>query len=81
MSLACELLDRRSRPLRLTPAGWVFQAQAQQLPDRVAEVQKGTARIAGGGRIWFGLGFVRSTLYGVLPEVIRDSAKHRRRFN
>lgn len=69
--LGAQLLDRSSRPLRLTPAGRFFQVQAQQLLDRVAEVQKATARIAGGGRIWFGLGFVPSTLYGVLPEVIR----------
>jgi len=57
--------------LRLTPAGRFFQVQAQQLLDRMAEVQAATARIAGGGRTWFGLGFVPSTLYGALPEVIR----------
>ena len=30
-----------------------------------------TLRIARGGRVWFSIGFVPSTLYGVLPEVIR----------
>lgn len=69
--LGAELLDRRSRPLRLTPAGRFFQVQAQQLLDRMAEVKAATARIAGGRRTWFGLGFVPSTLYGALPEVIR----------
>jgi len=69
--LGAELIDRSSRPLRLTPAGRFFQVQAQQLLDRMAEVQAATARIAGGGRTWFGLGFVPSTLYGALPEVIR----------
>ena len=69
--LGAELLDRGSRPLRLTPAGRFFQIQAQQMLDRMAEVQEATARIAGGGRTWFGLGFVPSTLYGALPEVIR----------
>ncbi|CAN5497796.1 LysR family transcriptional regulator [soil metagenome] len=69
--LGAELLDRGSRPLRLTPAGRFFQIQAQQILDRMAEVQEATARIAGGGRTWFGIGFVPSTLYGALPEVIR----------
>ena len=41
------------------------------LLDRMTEVQAATARIAGGSRTWFGLGFVPSTLYGALPEVIR----------
>ena len=69
--LGAELIDRGSRPLRLTPAGRFFQIQAQQMLDRMAEVQQATARIAGGGRTWFGLGFVPSTLYGALPDVIR----------
>ena len=69
--LGGELLDRRSRPLKLTPAGRFFQVQAQQVLDRVAEVKAATARIAGGSRTWFALGFVPSTLYGSLPEVIR----------
>ena len=69
--LGGELLDRRSRPLKLTPAGRFFQIQAQQVLDRVTEVKAATARIAGGSRTWFALGFVPSTLYGALPEVIR----------
>ena len=69
--LGAQLLDRSSRPMRLTPAGRFFQIQAQQMLDRMAEVQTATAHIAGGRRTWFGLGFVPSTLYGRLPEVIR----------
>ena len=70
-ALGAQLLDRSSRPLRLTPAGRFFQAQAQQVLDRMADVHAATARIGGGGRTWFGLGFVPSTLYGALPQVIR----------
>jgi DNA-binding transcriptional LysR family regulator len=70
--LGAQLLDRSSRPLRLTAAGRFFQVQAQQMLDRMAEVQGATARIAGGQRTWYGLGFVPSTLYGALPEVIRQ---------
>lgn len=69
--LGAELIDRSSRPLKLTPAGRFFQTQALLLLDRMTEIQAATARIAGGTRTWFGMGFVPSTLYGALPEVIR----------
>jgi len=73
--LGAKLFDRSSRPLQLTPAGRFLQAQAQQMLDRMAEVQTATERIARGQRTWFGLGFVPSTLYGALPEVIRRFRK------
>ena len=69
--LGAQLLDRGSRPLRLTPAGRFFQIQAQQMLDRMAEVQAATGRIAGGRRTWYAIGFAPSTLYGKLPDVIR----------
>jgi DNA-binding transcriptional LysR family regulator len=69
--LGAELIDRRARPLRLTPAGQFFHGQAVQLLERLAEVRVATGRIAQGQRAWFGIGFVPSTLYGALPEVIR----------
>lgn len=70
-ALGAQLLDRSSRPLRLTPAGRFMQIQAQQVLGRMAEIKEAAHRIASGGRTWFGMGFVPSTLYGALPEVIR----------
>ena len=69
--LGAELIDRSARPLRLTAAGHFFYQQAQQMLDRLTEVRASTDRIARGERVWFGIGFVPSALYGVLPEVIR----------
>jgi DNA-binding transcriptional LysR family regulator len=69
--LGAELLDRTSRPLRLTPAGRFFFEQTVQLLARVREVSHATQRIAQGQRAWFGIGFVPSTLYGMMPDVIR----------
>jgi len=69
--LGAALFDRKARPLKLTPAGQFFQSQAQLVMDRLAEARAATARIAHGQRRWFGIGFVPSTLYGALPEVIR----------
>ena len=69
--LGAELFDRSARPLRLTPAGQFFQGQTQQVLDRLTEARAATVRIARGRRAWFSIGFVPSTLYGALPEVIR----------
>ncbi|MEF7612956.1 LysR family transcriptional regulator [Aquincola sp. MAHUQ-54] len=69
--LGAALFDRGARPLRLTPAGHFFHTQAVQLLERVGELQEATRRIAQGQRAWLGIGFVPSTLYGVLPEVLR----------
>lgn len=69
--LGTVLIDRSARPLRLTPAGQFFHGQAAQLLDRLTELRVATMRIARGQRTWFSIGFVPSTLYGVLPEVIR----------
>lgn len=69
--LGAELFDRSARPLKLTPAGQFFQGQARQMLERLDEACVATTRIARGGRTWFSIGFVPSTLYGALPEVIR----------
>ncbi|RZL91348.1 MAG: LysR family transcriptional regulator [Variovorax sp.] len=70
--IGAELIDRSARPLRLTPAGQFFQAQAVQMLERLTEVRTATKRIAFNQRVWFSIGFVPSTLYGVLPDVIRQ---------
>ena len=69
--LGAELFDRSARPLKLTAAGQFFQGQARQMLERLDEACTATTRIARGGRTWFSIGFVPSTLYGALPEVIR----------
>src|SRR5262245_48686951 len=69
--VGAELIDRKARPLQLTPAGRFFLEQTLQFLARLQEAGNATRRIARGQRSWFGIGFVPSTLYGVLPEVIR----------
>lgn len=70
--LGAVLIDRSQRPLALTPAGRFFHDQTRQMLDRLTEVQQSTRRIADGRQAWFGIGFVPSVLYGVLPDLIRD---------
>jgi DNA-binding transcriptional LysR family regulator len=69
--LDAELFDRGARPLCLTAAGMFFLGQTQQVLARLTEARAATERIARGRRVWFSIGFVPSTLYGALPEVIR----------
>ncbi|SPK75785.1 HTH-type transcriptional regulator CatR (plasmid) [Cupriavidus taiwanensis] len=66
------LFDRIGRGLRLTEAGRFLLEQSTQLTQRVEETIEGTRRIGREEKRWFGIGFVPSVLYGVLPELIRE---------
>jgi DNA-binding transcriptional LysR family regulator len=68
--LEVALFVRGSRPVELTDAGRFFYSHAQQLLAQSAEVVSMTRRI---GKIErkFSIGFVGSTLFGLLPEVVR----------
>ncbi|WDD93010.1 LysR family transcriptional regulator [Burkholderia sp. FERM BP-3421] len=69
-TLGLPLFERAARPLKLTEAGRVFYAQAKRLVDQADELAPLTRRLAQlSARIV--IGFVPSTLYGALPEVIR----------
>jgi len=64
------LFERGARPLKLTEAGRVFYAQAKRLLEECDELLPLTRRLAQlAERIV--IGFVPSTLYGPLPDVIR----------
>jgi DNA-binding Lrp family transcriptional regulator len=65
------LIDRGSRPLALTDAGKLVFEQAVQVLDRLDEMKAMVRRLREAERARFSIGFVASTLYGYLPEVIR----------
>ena len=64
-------LLHRSRPLNLTEPGRYLLEQARQILNRVDEAKAMTQRIAKGMVLQFNIGFVASTLYDALPELIR----------
>ncbi len=66
------LIERGSRPARLTEPGRVLFEQAAQILDRVAEMRGIARRLTEARHGRFGIGFVASTLYGHLPKVLRD---------
>lgn len=68
--LGVALLVRGSRPLTLTEAGQFFYAHARQLLSQTRELEAMTRRIGTIERK-LSIGFVGSTLYGMLPKVIR----------
>lgn len=68
--LGVTLLER-GRPLRLTEAGRFFHEHSSALLEQLAKVCDNTRRIGLGEKTWLGIGFAPSTLYGVLPELIR----------
>ncbi|MDF0733093.1 LysR family transcriptional regulator [Pseudomonas entomophila] len=66
------LLVLRERPLRLTEAGRFFYEQTCTVLRQLEQISDNTRRIGQGQRQWLGIGFAPSTLYGVLPALIRE---------
>nr|WP_057927017.1 LysR family transcriptional regulator [Burkholderia ambifaria] len=68
--LGIVLFERNTRPLKLTETGRFFYQHAAQLLAQTAELESMTRRV---GKIERSLsvGFVGSTLYGMLPKIIR----------
>lgn len=69
-TLGVQLFERNARPLKLTDAGRFFYSHAVQLLAQTVELESMTKRV---GKIErnMSVGFVGSTLYGMLPKIIR----------
>jgi LysR family transcriptional regulator, benzoate and cis,cis-muconate-responsive activator of ben and cat genes len=68
--LGVQLLERNSRPLKLTETGKFFYSHAAQLLAQTSELESMTKRVGNIERS-LSVGFVGSTLYGLLPKIIR----------
>jgi DNA-binding transcriptional LysR family regulator len=69
-TLGVDLIEKGTRPLRLTEAGQFFLAHARPLLDQVRDLKSMTQRVGKLERT-LSAGFVASTLYGLLPDIIR----------
>jgi DNA-binding transcriptional LysR family regulator len=69
------LLDRSTRPLRLTPVGGLLYAQARQVLARMEDMEAMLKSATASERRRFVIGFVASTIYARLPELIREFRK------
>jgi DNA-binding transcriptional LysR family regulator len=66
------LLDRQTRPLRMTPIGLLVYEQALQMVERMDTMRTMVRAAAASERRRFTVGFVASTIYARLPELIRE---------
>jgi DNA-binding transcriptional LysR family regulator len=73
--LGVALIEKGTRPLRLTEAGQFFLAHAKPLLDQVRDLKAMTQRVGKLERT-LSLGFVASTLYGQLPDIVRRYREH-----
>lgn len=69
--LGTALLER-TRPVQLTEAGRYFHEHSGMLLKQLEQLCENTRRIGEGQRKWLGIGFAPSTLYALLPELIRE---------
>lgn len=69
--LGTELFLRKGKFLELTEAGKFFISKAQQILNGVEETQLAMKRLGKSGHAWINIGFVPSTIYGFLPELLR----------
>ncbi|WCT74128.1 LysR family transcriptional regulator [Sphingomonas naphthae] len=70
--LGAELIDRTARPLKLTNVGHLFHEQAVQVLRRMDDMRTMMSAAVSSERRRFTMGFVSSTIYARLPELIRE---------
>lgn len=75
--LGVRLIDRDSRPMRLTSSGEFYRERAQEIITRIDRLKHDTIRFGRGGRQILRIGFEVYALYSHLPPVI----KHLRELN
>jgi DNA-binding transcriptional LysR family regulator len=66
-----KLFDRSTRPMELTALGKFFYPKAKELINNADALFREAKDIAGGQQGWLSIGFIRSTLFSILPEAIR----------
>ena len=73
--LGGQLFDRSYRPMKLTTLGHFYYPRAKKLLCEIIELENETKGLATGKKGWLGIGFVRSTLFNILPNSIRGFKK------
>lgn len=69
--LGAALLDRASRPMKLTPLGEFVYPKARELLAASSRLEFEAKGMAAGKLGWLGIGFTRSTIFSILPEAVR----------
>ena len=77
--LGVELFDRESRPIALSDAGRLLLEHAQRVMNTTRQLKVAIEQHRQGGGRRFVIGFVGSTIYGPVPDLIRrfrEAAPH-----
>lgn len=69
------LIDRKAKPIELTPAGRLLHEQAIQVLDRIIDIRRMVEKLNSFNRPRFVIGYVASTIYARLPDLIRRFRK------
>ncbi|MCS4293176.1 DNA-binding transcriptional LysR family regulator [Comamonas sp. BIGb0152] len=69
--LGVQLIQRNSRPVRLTEAGRLFYEQSLQVLQRVEQMKSAARQVGLNQRQSISIAYVASTLYGGLPMLVR----------
>jgi LysR family transcriptional regulator, benzoate and cis,cis-muconate-responsive activator of ben and cat genes len=69
--LGGELFDRSRRPMELTALGRYFYPRAKELLTTSVRLQEEAQAIAAGQGGWLAIGFVRSTMFSIVPRAVR----------
>ncbi|MCD2166127.1 LysR family transcriptional regulator [Comamonas koreensis] len=69
--LGVQLIQRNSRPVRLTEAGRLFYEQSLQVLQRVDQMKSAARQVGLNQRQSISIAYVASTLYGGLPMLVR----------
>ncbi len=73
--LGVQLIERDTRPVRLTESGKFFREQAQIIVLRLDELVKKTQKMGRGETGTLAIAFVSSATFEVLPAVLREFQK------
>lgn len=69
--LGVQLIQRNTRPVRLTEIGRLFYEQSLQVLQKVEQMKTGVRQAESGQRKSISIAYVASTLYGGLPMLVR----------
>ena len=69
--LGLQLFDRNMRPIKLTNAGRMLLEHSHRVVGAFAQLEEAMRRLKQGERHQFVFGFVGSTIYGPIPNMIR----------
>jgi len=71
-ALGGQLLNRGSRPMDLTPLGKFFYPRIKEFLNNLDKLTEETKEIAKGNKGWLSVGFVRSTIFSIIPNSVRE---------